>query len=35
MRQAQPAAGQFKVNLGGDDVAIAEKAAQGLYVRPA
>jgi DtxR family Mn-dependent transcriptional regulator len=35
MRQAQPAAGQFKVSLGGDEVAIAEKAAQGLYVRPA
>jgi DtxR family Mn-dependent transcriptional regulator len=34
MREAQPAAGQFKVSLAGDEVAIAEKAAQGLYVRP-
>ena len=35
MREAQPAAGQFKVALGSDERAIAEKAAQGLYVRPA
>jgi Mn-dependent DtxR family transcriptional regulator len=35
MREAQPAAGQFKVDLAGDEVAIAEKAAQGLYVKPA
>jgi DtxR family Mn-dependent transcriptional regulator len=34
MREAQPAAGQFKVDLAGDEVAIAEKAAQGLYVKP-
>jgi DtxR family Mn-dependent transcriptional regulator len=35
VREAQPAAGQFKVELDGDERAIAEKAAQGLYVRPA
>jgi DtxR family Mn-dependent transcriptional regulator len=33
VREAQPAAGQFKVALSDDEVAIAEKAAQGLYVR--
>src|SRR5512134_335305 len=33
MREAQPAAGQLKVVLSGDERAIAEKAAQGLYVR--
>ncbi len=33
--EAQPAAGQFKVELAGDERAIAEKAALGLYVRPA
>jgi Mn-dependent DtxR family transcriptional regulator len=33
MREAQPAAGQLKVVLEDDDRAIAEKAAQGLYVR--
>ena len=33
--EAQPAAGQFKVDLAGDERAIAEKAAHGLYVRPA
>ena len=33
IREAQPAAGQLKVVLGDDERAIAEKAAQGLYVR--
>jgi DtxR family transcriptional regulator, Mn-dependent transcriptional regulator len=33
VQEAQPAAGQFKVSLGGGERAIAEKAAQGLYVR--
>jgi DtxR family Mn-dependent transcriptional regulator len=35
MREAQPAAGQLKVVLGGGERAIGEKAAQGLYVRVA
>ena len=35
IREAQPAAGQLKVVLGDDERAIADKAAQGLYVRPA
>jgi Mn-dependent DtxR family transcriptional regulator len=36
IREAQPAAGQFKVVLGGsNERAIGEKAAAGLYVRPA
>jgi DtxR family Mn-dependent transcriptional regulator len=35
VREAQPAAGQFKVDVGGNQRAIAEKAALGLYVRPA
>ncbi len=35
IREAQPAAGQFKVLLGRDDErAIGEKAASGLFVRP-
>ena len=34
IREAQPAAGQFKVLLGGKERAIGEKAAAGLYVRP-
>ena len=33
IREAQPAAGQFKVLLAGDERAIGEKAAAGLYVR--
>ncbi len=33
VREAQPAAGQFKVDLDGDERSIAEKAALGLYVR--
>ena len=36
IREAQPAAAQFKVLLGGkDERAIGEKAAGGLYVRAA
>jgi DtxR family Mn-dependent transcriptional regulator len=36
IREKQPAAGQFKVVLGNDaERAIGEKAAAGLYVRPA
>jgi DtxR family Mn-dependent transcriptional regulator len=35
VREAQPAAGQLKVLLAGDERAIGEKAAAGLYVRPA
>jgi len=34
IREAQPAAGQFKVDLDGSERAIGEKAAAGLYVRP-
>ena len=33
LREAQPAAGQFKVLLSGNERAIGEKAAAGLYVR--
>ena len=33
IREAQPAAGQFKVLLAGHERAIGEKAAAGLYVR--
>jgi DtxR family Mn-dependent transcriptional regulator len=32
---AEPAAGQFRVRLDGDEKAIGEKAAAGLFVRPA
>ncbi|MGL6279870.1 MAG: metal-dependent transcriptional regulator [Gaiella sp.] len=35
LREAQPAAGQFKVVLDGGERSIAEKAALGLYVRRA
>jgi hypothetical protein len=35
MRVAQPAAGQLKIVVDGSERAIAEKAAQGLYVRVA
>src|SRR5262245_34747716 len=35
VREAHPAAGELKVAVGGGERAIAEKAAQGLYVRPA
>ena len=34
LRAAQPAAGQFTVKLNGDERAIGEKAAAGLFVRP-
>ena len=33
LREAQPAAGQFKISLAGTERAIGEKAAAGLYVR--
>jgi DtxR family transcriptional regulator, Mn-dependent transcriptional regulator len=33
VKEAQPAAGQIKVALGGGERAISEKAAQGLYVK--
>jgi DtxR family transcriptional regulator, Mn-dependent transcriptional regulator len=32
---AEPAAGQFRVRLGNDEKSIGEKAAAGLFVRPA
>jgi DtxR family transcriptional regulator, Mn-dependent transcriptional regulator len=35
VRDAQPAAGQLKVAVNGDERAIAEKAALGIYVRAA
>src|SRR5438552_1891602 len=35
VREAQPAAGQVTVRLNGDERAIGEKAAAGLFVRPA
>ena len=35
VRAAEPAAGQFTVRLNGDERAIGEKAAAGLFVRPA
>jgi DtxR family transcriptional regulator, Mn-dependent transcriptional regulator len=35
VRAAQPAAGQFSVRINGDERAIGEKAAAGLFVRPA
>jgi DtxR family transcriptional regulator, Mn-dependent transcriptional regulator len=35
LRDAQPAAGQLKIALNGDERAIAEKAALGIYVRAA
>ena len=35
MRETQPAAGQLTVALNGDEQTIAEKAAAGLFVRPA
>jgi Mn-dependent DtxR family transcriptional regulator len=34
LRAAQPAAGQFQVALNGREMAIGEKAAAGLFVRP-
>ena len=35
LREAQPAAGQFTVKLNGGERAIGERAAAGLFVRPA
>jgi DtxR family transcriptional regulator, Mn-dependent transcriptional regulator len=35
LRNAQPAAGQFTIAVNGDERAISEKAAAGLFVRPA
>jgi Mn-dependent DtxR family transcriptional regulator len=35
LRAAQPAAGQFTVKIDGSEKAIGEKAAAGLFVRPA
>jgi DtxR family Mn-dependent transcriptional regulator len=35
VRAAEPAAGQFAVRIDGDERAIGEKAAAGLFVRPA
>jgi DtxR family transcriptional regulator, Mn-dependent transcriptional regulator len=35
LRASQPAAGQFRVKLNGTEKAIGEKAAAGLFVRPA
>ena len=35
VRDAQPAAGQLKVALDGDERAIGDKAAEGIYVRAA
>ena len=35
LRAAEPAAGQFRVAVAGGEKAIGEKAAAGLYVRPA
>jgi Mn-dependent DtxR family transcriptional regulator len=35
LREAQPAAGQFTIRLDGAEKAIGEKAASGLFVRPA
>jgi len=34
VREAQPAAGQFKIVLSGGERGIAQKAAEGLYVKP-
>jgi DtxR family Mn-dependent transcriptional regulator len=35
LREAQPAAGQFTIRIDGAEKAIGEKAAAGLFVRPA
>ncbi len=35
VKAAQPAVGQFTVRVGGAEKAISEKAAEGLFVRPA
>jgi DtxR family Mn-dependent transcriptional regulator len=34
VEEVEPAAGQFRVRLNGDERAVAEKAAAGLFVRP-
>jgi DtxR family Mn-dependent transcriptional regulator len=34
LEEVEPAAGQFRVRLNGDERAVAEKAAAGLFVRP-
>jgi DtxR family Mn-dependent transcriptional regulator len=34
LRAAEPAAGQFRITRGGREMAIGEKAAAGLFVRP-
>src|SRR4029453_6668668 len=34
VKSAEPAAGQFTVELNGDERAVGEKAAGGLFVRP-
>jgi DtxR family transcriptional regulator, Mn-dependent transcriptional regulator len=34
LRAAEPAAGQFRVAVGGGEKAIGERAAEGLFVRP-
>jgi DtxR family Mn-dependent transcriptional regulator len=33
VRDIQPAAGHFKIEIGGDEQFIADRAARGLYVR--
>jgi DtxR family Mn-dependent transcriptional regulator len=35
LRAAEPAAGQFRITRGGSEMAIGERAAAGLFVRPA
>jgi DtxR family Mn-dependent transcriptional regulator len=35
VQAAEPAAGQFRVRLDGDEKSVSEKAAAGLFVRPA
>ncbi len=35
LRASEPAAGQFRVLVSGDEKAIGERAAEGLFVRPA
>jgi DtxR family Mn-dependent transcriptional regulator len=35
LREAQPAAGQFTVRVNGGERSVGEKAAEGLFVRPA
>ena len=35
LREAQPAAGQFTVRVNGSETSVGEKAAEGLFVRPA